>query len=375
MNNNLLSSLKASLLFSMIMLVMFNGVVSGVSEVNNVFAQSRNTNKSNKASKTNVETNPINAIPYLIEVTEESTKKGLIITLAVEQVTIIRCPEEPLQILFGNNEGIDVSETKPGRTEIYLRPRVSSINTNVVIEMASGPIMLYLRTVEIKGGAKVGQFTAEVMVKNSAYKEALIKTRDELALAQKEIVDLKGNVDKLSIELKEKNIALCQEEKRDLLRIVEVSLQNKQKRNIVSILGGKAKISQVGSLQRTSRGLLLNIAIENTAKDFLAINDISCVGANIVGNGIDNIRRVAPKSELNYSFLIELNQGSNNDDFGVSARVDASVTNLNASNNASRDPNSTSSFMDNSKSSTTNITIPSELTLIVNQTPVKLKIS
>lgn len=373
MNNNLLSSLKASLLFSMIMLVMFNGVVS---EVNNVFAQSRNTNKSNKASKTNVETSPINAIPYLIEVTEESTKKGLIITLAVEQVTIIRCPEEPLQILFGNNEGIDVSETKPGRTEIYLRPRVSSINTNVVIEMASGPIMLYLRTVEIKGGAKVGQFTAEVMVKNSAYKEALIKTRDELALAQKEIVDLKGTVDKLSIELKEKNIALCQEEKRDLLRIVEVSLQNKQKRNIVSILGGKAKISQVGSLQRTSRGLLLNIAIENTAKDFLAINDISCVGANIVGNSIDNIRRVAPKSELNYSFLIELNQGSNNnDDFGVSARVDASVTNLNASNNANRDPNSSSSFMDNSKSSTTNITIPSELTLIVNQTPVKLKIS
>lgn len=368
MNNNLLSSLKASLLFSMIMLVMFNSVVSGVSEVNNVFAQSRNINKPSKSSKaSNIETSPINAIPYLIEVTEESTKKGLIITLAVEQVTIIRCPEEPLQILFGNNEGIDVSETKPGRTEIYLRPRVSSINTNVVIEMASGPIMLYLRTVEIKGGAKVGQFTAEVMVKNSAYKEALIKTRDELALAQKEIVDLKGNVDKLSIELKEKNIALCQEEKRDLLRIVEVSLQNKQKRNIVSILGGKAKISQVGSLQRTSRGLLLNIAIENTAKDFLAINDISCVGANIVGNSIDNIRRVAPKSELNYSFLIELNQGSNNnDDFGVSARVDANGVNI--SNTSSPNNN----FMD-TKSSTT--TIPTELNLIVNQTPVKLKIS
>lgn len=361
MNNNLFNSLKTSLLFSMIMMVLFNGVVFN----NVVFAQSRNTNKPSKSS--NVETSPINAIPYLIEVTEESTKKGLIITLAVEQVTIIRCPEEPLQILFGNNEGIDVSETKPGRTEIYLRPRVSLINTNVVIEMASGPIMLYLRTVEIKGGAKVGQFTAEVMVKNSAYKEALIKTRDELALAQKEIVDLKSNVDKLSIELKEKNVALCQEEKRDLLRIVEVSLQNKQKRNIVSILGGKAKIGQVGNLQRTSRGLLLNIAIENTGKDFLSINDISCVGANIVGNSIDNIRRVAPKSELNYSFLIELNQGSNtNDDFGVSARVDANGVNTSNTSN----PNN--SFMD-TKSSITNI--PTELNLIVNQTPVKLKIS
>jgi hypothetical protein len=370
MNSKLFNSLKTTLLFSMIMVILFNGVVFD----NAVFAQSRNTNKSSKSS--NLETSPINAIPYLIEATEESTKKGLIITLAVEQVTIIRCPEEPLQILFGNNEGIDVSETKPGRTEIYLRPRVSSINTNVVIEMASGPIMLYLRTVEIKGGAKVGQFTAEVMVKNSAYKEALIKTRDELALAQKEIVDLKSNVDKLSIELKEKNTALCQEEKRDLLRIVEVSLQNKQKRNIVSILGGKAKIGQVGNLQRTNRGLLLNISIENTGKDFLSINDITCVGANIVGNGLDNIRRVAPKSELNYSFLIELNQSNNtNDDFGVSARVDANATNSitsnNPSNNSINNPNS-NGFMDN-RSSTTNI--PSELTLIVNQTPVKLKIS
>lgn len=373
MSSNLFGSLKTSLLFSMIMMVLFNSVVFD----NVVFAQSRNTNKSTKSNKAIVETSPINAIPYLIEVTEESTKKGLIITLAVEQVTIIRCPEEPLQILFGNNEGIDVSETKPGRTEIYLRPRVSLINTNVVIEMASGPIMLYLRTVEIKGGAKVGQFTAEVMVKNSAYKEALIKTRDELALAQKEIVDLKSNVDKLSIELKEKNVALCQEEKRDLLRIVEVSLQNKQKRNIVSILGGKAKIGQVGNLQRTSRGILLNIAIENTGKDFLSINDISCVGANIVGNSIDNIRRVAPKSELNYSFLIELNQGSNtnDDDFGVSARVDANASNSNSSNNVNNSPsspNSSSSFTDSNKSSTN---IPTELNLIVNQTPVKLKIS
>jgi hypothetical protein len=122
--------------------------------------------------------------------------------------------------------------------------------------------------------------------------------------------------------------------------------------------------------------LLLNISIENTGKDFLSINDITCVGANIVGNGLDNIRRVAPKSELNYSFLIELNQSNNtNDDFGVSARVDANATNSitsnNPSNNSINNPNS-NGFMDN-RSSTTNI--PSELTLIVNQTPVKLKIS
>ena len=326
------SRLKVSFLVSLILVVLCNSVV---------FAQTNGKRKSTKASANEAIT-AINTVPYSIEVTEESTKKGLVIILAVEQVTIIHCPEEPRQILFGNSEGIDVSETKPGRTEIYLRPRIPQINTNVVVEMESGPIMLYLRTLEIKGGAKVGQFTSEVVIKNSAYKEALVKAKDLLDKANKEIASLKTDIEKASLELKEKNQSLCQEGKKDLVRIVETTLQFKDKRNTVQIPGGKGKLHQIGRMQRTSQGLLVNIAIENSGKEFLSIDGISSQSGNILTNSIGNTRKVSPKAELNFSFLIEDNQSSTN----------------------------TVGDSNNQETNSVN-----ELTIIINQTPIKLKIS
>jgi hypothetical protein len=330
------NKLKCTVLFSLILVVLCNSVV---------FAQNNSKRKSTKANASEAIT-AVNTIPYSLDVTEESTKKGLVIILAVEQVTIIHCPEEPRQILFGNSEGIDVSETKPGRTEIYLRPRLAQINTNVVVEMESGPIILYLRTIEIKGGAKVGQFTSEVVIKNSAYKESLVKAKDELEKANKEIVSLKGDIEKVSLELKEKNEHLCQEGKKDLVRIVETSLQLKEKRNTVTVQipNGKAKVHQLGRMQRTNQGLLVNIAVENLGKDFISIDGISSQSGNIITNTIGNTRRVSAKAELNFSFLIEDNQGS--------------------SANTSSDSGSTQEA-----------NLANELTIIINQTPVKLKIS
>lgn len=318
-----------TLLLSVILLVNFS----------NVFAQTKAKRRSTKASANEVVTAASN-IPYSLEVTEESTKKGLIITLAVDQVTIIHCPEEALQILFGNNEGVDVSETKPGRTEIYLRPRLAQINTNVVVEMASGPVILYFKTVEIKGGAKVGQFTSEVMIKNSAYKDALIQARAELEKSKQENATLKAETEKLSGQLKEKTITACQEGKKDLLRLVETSLQIRDKRNSVSILGGKAKLHQIGRMQRTSQGILVNLAIENIGKDYISIDDVSSQTGNLVTSGITNNRKISPKSEINYSLLIEDGQNS------------SSTATTTEGNNAL-----------------------TEITIIINQIPVKLKIS
>lgn len=331
-------SLKLKTLISIVLVILINSI--SINSI--VFAQSRSKRKSTKASASEVST-AINTVPYTIEVTEESTKKGLIITLAVEQVTIIHCPEEPLQILFGNNEGIDVSETKPGRTEIYLRPRLAQINTNVVVEMASGPIMLYLRTMEIKGGAKVGQFTSEVVIKNSAYKEALVKAKEELEKANKEIVNLKGDIEKANVELKEKKQSLCQESKKSLVAIVENSLQFKEKRNSVQLANGKGKVHQVGRLQRTNQGLLINVCIENSGKDFLSVDGISAQTGNVITNIIGNSRKVSPKAELNFSLLIEDTENSNSTIF-----ADSNVQETNLAN---------------------------ELTIIINQIPIKLKIS
>lgn len=334
MINFIKSGKLITLLLSVILLVNFS----------NVFAQTKAKRRSTKASANEVVTAASN-IPYSLEVTEESTKKGLIITLAVDQVTIIHCPEEALQILFGNNEGMDVSETKPGRTEIYLRPRLGQINTNVVIEMASGPVVLYLRTVEIKGGAKVGQFSSEIIIKNSAYKDALVQARGELEKSKQENATLRAESEKLSGQLKEKTITACQEGKKDLLRIVETALQIKDKRNTVSILGGKAKLHQIGRMQRTSQGILVNIAIENIGKDYISIDDLTAQTGNVVTSGITNNRKISPKSEINYSLLIEDSQNSPN-------------TTSNSGNNVTEANNALS-----------------EITIVINQIPVKLKIS
>lgn len=307
--------------------------------------------KSSKSTKTATREalSAINTIPYSLDVTEESTKKGLIITLAVEQVTIIRCPEEPLQVLFGNNEGIDVSETKPGRTEIYLRPRVPQINTNVVIEMASGPVMLYLRTIEIKGGAKVGQFTAEVMIKNSAYKEALIKVKDELEVAKKEIGELETKVTDLTNDLKTKEFTNCQEKKEDLLRLIENTQQFSQRVNVVQALSGKVKISQIGRLQAIKGGFIVSVAIENKTNGFISIDSVNAQSFALLTTFVGNSRKIAAKSELKLSFLIETNSNTSTLD---------TVNISNTENKVEAEQN-----------------IPKDLTIVINQTPITLKIN
>lgn len=311
-------------------------------------AQSKSNRKSTKTATRETLT-AINTIPYSLDVTEESTKKGLIITLAVDQVTIIRCPEEALQILFGNSEGIDVSETKPGRTEVYLRPRLSSINTNVVIEMASGPVMLYLRTIEIKGGAKIGQFTAEVMIKNSAYKEALIKAKDELEVAKKEIGELETKVTELTNDLKTKEFTNCQEKKEDLLRLIENTQQFSQRVNVVQALSGKVRISQIGRLQAVKAGFIVSVAIENKTNGFISIDSVNAQSFALLTTFVGNSRKIAAKSELKLSFLIETNSNTSTLD---------TVNISNTENKVEAEQN-----------------IPRELTIVINQTPITLKIN
>ena len=342
----MLASSKTRYFSLFIVVLMLTGVIFPANQM--ALAQSKSSRKSTKTATRETLT-AINTIPYSLDITEESTKKGLIITLAVDQVTIIRCPEEALQILFGNSEGIDVSETKPGRTEVYLRPRVPAINTNVVIEMASGPVMLYLRTVEIKGGAKIGQFTAEVMIKNSAYKEALIKAKDELEVAKKEISDLETKINDLTGQLKTKEFTNCQENKQDLVRLIENTQQFSQRVNTVQTLSGKVKISQIGKLQPVKSGFIVSVAIENRTNNFISIDSVNTQSFILLTTFVGNSRKIAAKSELKFSFLIESNSNTSTVD----------IVNVSSTENKLE----------------TEQDIPKELTIVINQTPVMLKIN
>lgn len=311
-----------------VLCILFTCLISS----SNTFAQKK---KSTKSSATEAITS---LIPYSLEVNEESTKKGLVITLATDRVTIIRCPEEPLQVLFGNSDGIDLNETKPGRTEIYLRPRVAEISTNLVVEMASGPVILYLKTVEIKGGARVGQFTSEVIIKNSAYKEALIGAKEELEKANNNINKLKEEITGLEGKLTEKNVSECQESKTDFLRIVESITQFNQIKNIATVLNGKVKVSQIGKLQPVKQGYLLAISVENRDKDFIALEAVAVTGFEVLSTSIGNSRKISPKAEGKFCFFIEI-------------------------------PKNSISPTENKEN------LPKEVTVIINQMPISLKIS
>lgn len=251
------------------------------------------------------------SVPYTVDMNEDTVKKGGIITLAVDAVTIVRCPEEPLQILFGKSDGLDVSETKPGRTEIYLRPRIAQISTNIVIEMKSGPVALQVKTVEIKGGAHTGNYTGEIIIKNSGYKDQLIHTTEALEKAKLENSQLKDEVEKLKAANNEKMIAACTEGKTDLLKLVESMLQINDRRNSSEALKGQIRVSQIGKLQKTSTGYILNLAIENKGKqEFISLDDIKVLGGSVIQTTNSGAgHKITRNSEGRYSFLIEVESG------------------------------------------------------------------
>lgn len=294
--------MKRRLLLVFILLV----VILNIS--NTTFAQK--TRKRNSARATEEAIVSV-SVPYTVDITEETIKKGAVITLAVDAVTTVRCPEEPLQILFGKADGLDVSETKPGRTEIYLRPRIAQLSTNIVIEMHSGSVALQVKTIEIKGGAHTGNYTGEIIVKNTGYKDELIKTTEALAKAKVENTQLKDEVEKLKVANNEKMIAACTEGKTDLLKLVESMLQINDRRNSSEALKGQIRVSQIGKLQKTSTGYILNLAIENKGKqEFISLDDIKVLGGSVIQTTNSGAgRKITRNSEGRYSFLIEVESG------------------------------------------------------------------
>ncbi|MEW6738029.1 MAG: hypothetical protein AB1489_42525 [Acidobacteriota bacterium] len=65
--------------------------------------------------------------PYLVEVDETSSQRGLIITLAVNATTVVRCPYTPLNVGFGNDFVFDYDKFKDGGPGFYLRPMVAGV--------------------------------------------------------------------------------------------------------------------------------------------------------------------------------------------------------------------------------------------------------
>lgn len=284
-------------------------LTSSNSTTNNALAQTKKKLKAvnNSTSSTKNITTKVK-VPYIIEVDNESAKNGVTITLAVNAVTIIRCPEEPVKFLPGSTVGIDVFQAAEfdknlGRNEIYVRPRIAGINTNLVIEFASGPTIIYFKIIEVEGGNNAGDFTGEVVIKNSYYTNTLAETKNSLLASNKELDTLKSRIQELEKQLKEKATSSCQEDRLTTLRLIEDSVIFTSKKN--TIAEANVSISQIGRVQKVKGGWIINIAIENRSKNFLSLDSVESPSSKVLTTW-SLPKKLSPKAETKTSFFLEI---------------------------------------------------------------------
>ncbi len=248
-------------------------------------------------------------VPYSLEVTEESGSLGLVITLATNAITTIKCPEEPVSFKPGSTIGIDVYQASDfdkalHRNEIYIRPRAEAAgtNTNLVIEFASGPIAIFFRVVEVKGGNNAGDFTSEVIIKNSFYKDELARANETALASKAENEKLLARTKELEKQLQDKINSACDEDKLTILRIIEDSIVFTTRKNTIE--QPNVKISQLGRLQKTKNGWIASFIIENRTKDFIPLNKVESL-SNKVFSTWELPKKLSPKTETKVSFLID----------------------------------------------------------------------
>lgn len=246
-------------------------------------------------------------LPYTMEIDEESGEQGVEVTLAVGAVTIFRCPEPPLQIIFGNQEGLDLAETTPGRTEIYIRPTKGNLFTNMIIEMKSGPVVLYLKTIAPKGAAKVGDYHGDITIKNKAYSDILTQAKAEAFTAQAEMERAQAELTQAQDRIKELEAVAATKSKvadegfyQEILKAFEGTPQ--ASKQIISETAG-VRISKLGSATRTAQGWLVMLVVENRSKEEKIITGINTDNGKVYST-ISGARRLAPRLESRIALLI-----------------------------------------------------------------------
>lgn len=117
------------------------------------------------------------------------------VILALGESTIFRCPEEPLQLVFGDPSGFQVVEAteQSKRTEFYLIPTRANVSTNLWIELKSGPVSARLKTVAVKGGAQPSDYNGEVIVREAGYKESLSHAIAKVKTLEQRIAEVESS--------------------------------------------------------------------------------------------------------------------------------------------------------------------------------------
>lgn len=109
------------------------------------------------------------------------------ILLAPGESTYFRCQDEVTQLVFGDKFAYQViwADEDTKRSDFYLIPAKNGVNTNLRVEMASGTVTVRLQTIALpKGGLRGGEYTNEVLVRPTGYRNELTKLKDQVRLLE-----------------------------------------------------------------------------------------------------------------------------------------------------------------------------------------------
>lgn len=241
----------------------------------------QNKAKSNKPT-------PSSRLSYSLDI-DISNRETEVITLALDAITIIHCPEPPTQVLVGNETSVAMKETLPSQTDIYITAVKPDVVSNLVIEFKHAKSVIHFRTRNVEGGPLPGTYTGEVFVKPN-------KVNSELAETQKEVQKLNQQVTKLQAELtqaqKDANEKLAQaltQNSTDLLKLLEqAAIRDKLiatkpiEANLPNSHKGHIKITQVSHMLPSSKGNIVIFSLENDSKDSHSLDAVKSNDATVL---------------------------------------------------------------------------------------------
>jgi hypothetical protein len=251
-------------------------------------------------------------LPFRVELGEGISNPRAEVVLAVKAVTVFHCPEPPMQVLIGDTTGLGLVESVEGqdRADFYLRPTKSGVRTNMWIEMPSATVHVGLRTIEVKGGARIGDYNGEVFVRLPGFREKAESARARAAVVEKELAECLIRQEQLKQEGEEGKRRIAAETESlmmDEILAVLATASFGSRRDSKPTRVGPALIWQVGSTARIgTRRLWVVLEIENRDKSRAhRVQELSAGGDYKVRTREGRLPPVEPGKRVRVAVMVE----------------------------------------------------------------------
>ncbi|MGH9898712.1 MAG: hypothetical protein ACRD63_01480 [Pyrinomonadaceae bacterium] len=234
---------------------------------------------------------PLNRIPFKVEVNEGQISSTSVITLAVGQVTVVRCTEAALNILIGDKAKFEIEESNVSSQhyQFYIKPLAANVHTNIAVELPSGVVSFFVQTVAIKSGARVGDYTGEIVIRTASYTDEMAKLKLKLADTEKALVNANTRA-QTAADLMSKGSTGAPEKikevQNDAIRlglkaIEDISKPVKQGARVATAEKGKVKLYQVSVPTRTNNKVWVVYQIDNEDSRPLKLNGVKAGMAEV----------------------------------------------------------------------------------------------